>query len=120
MLNHKIFPFNIFMIEFCIVYVCAFMCVCAVYGVVYMCADANHGCRCMYYHTDVDECASSNGGCQHNCTNIIGSYYCTCAGGYVLNDDGHSCMGIGMFTSFLSGTLFAYSGSSGTCEYRES
>ena len=108
------------MIEFCIVYVCAFMCVCAVYGVVYMCADANHGCRCMYYHTDVDECASSNGGCQHNCTNIIGSYYCTCAGGYVLNDDGHSCMGIGMFTSFLSGTLFAYSGSSGTCEYRES
>ena len=32
--------------------------------------------------SDVDECATANGGCQHNYTNIIGSYYCSCAPGY--------------------------------------
>ncbi|XP_065917828.1 uncharacterized protein [Dysidea avara] len=45
---------------------------------------------------DINECASSNGGCQHNCTNTIGSYYCTCANptGYTLNEDGHNCTDI--------------------------
>ena len=40
---------------------------------------------------DYNECSNSNGGCQHNCTNIIGSYYCLCAAGYSLDDNGHSC-----------------------------
>lgn len=40
---------------------------------------------------DVDECARNNGGCQHLCHNIPGSYYCSCFSGYVLQPDRHSC-----------------------------
>ena len=45
--------------------------------------------------TDINECVSSNGGCQHNCTNTVGSYYCTCIDSvrYTLSEDGHSCIG---------------------------
>ena len=67
-------------------------------------------CVCMYicvggcivalnysYHTtttsDTDECAANNGGCDHNCYNTPGSYYCTCNGGYYLARDGQSCGG---------------------------
>jgi len=48
-----------------------------------------------FYSLDINECLNSNGGCQHNCTNAVGSYYCTCAdtAGYSLNDDGHTCAG---------------------------
>ena len=46
----------------------------------------------LLYWIDVNECSDSNGGCQHNCTNTIGSYYCSCAAGYSLdNDNDHSC-----------------------------
>lgn len=34
--------------------------------------------------TDVDECQTNNGGCQHECHNSIGSYRCSCHNGYVL------------------------------------
>ena len=40
---------------------------------------------------DINECSNSNGGCQHNCTNTIGSYYCSCGTGYSLDDNSHSC-----------------------------
>ncbi|KAG9511404.1 Tolloid-like protein 1, partial [Fragariocoptes setiger] len=43
------------------------------------------------YFTDVDECATDNGHCQHLCTNTIGSYECSCHNGYVLRDDRHTC-----------------------------
>ena len=33
-------------------------------------------------NTDIDECASSNGGCQSLCTNSPGSFACSCASGY--------------------------------------
>ena len=36
-------------------------------------------------------CANSNGGCQHNCVDTIGSHYCTCVDGYTLNEDDHGC-----------------------------
>ena len=32
-------------------------------------------------------------GCNHNCTNTVGSYYCTCMDGYVLEADNHTCEG---------------------------
>ena len=74
---------------------------CNVYGIICVitCTHANHGFH--YDYIDVDECADFNGGCQHNCTNTIGSHYCTCAGGYLLNDDGHSCTGIGMLSLLM-------------------
>ena len=33
---------------------------------------------------DVDECATDNGGCTHNCVNSVGSHTCTCDPGYDL------------------------------------
>ena len=43
------------------------------------------------FATDIDECAEYNGDCEHNCTNINGSYYCTCDEGYILDKDGLNC-----------------------------
>lgn len=43
--------------------------------------------------TDVDECAVSNGHCEHNCSNELGGYSCRCASGYQLDQDGHNCTG---------------------------
>uniref|UniRef100_A0A3Q4HMA0 Fibulin 2 n=1 Tax=Neolamprologus brichardi TaxID=32507 RepID=A0A3Q4HMA0_NEOBR len=41
---------------------------------------------------DVDECELYPGQlCQHTCTNIWGSYRCSCHQGYILQLDGHSC-----------------------------
>ena len=42
---------------------------------------------------DVNECYASNGGCEHNCHNYIGSYNCTCRDGYDLDLDYHGCTG---------------------------
>ena len=43
---------------------------------------------------DVDECFTRNGGCQHQCSNRIGSYECSCRSGYKLSEDKHSCVDI--------------------------
>ena len=43
--------------------------------------------------TDINECASYNGGCSQTCSNTPGSYSCSCNSGYVLNIDGHNCTG---------------------------
>ena len=49
-----------------------------------------------HYHcfADVDECATANGGCEHNCHNTEGSFYCSCNDGYELLADNMSCIGI--------------------------
>ena len=44
--------------------------------------------------TDIDECDISNGGCQHNCTNTIGSFVCSCNDGYNLTENGLNCTGM--------------------------
>ncbi|KAH9490031.1 Dorsal-ventral patterning tolloid-like protein 1 [Bulinus truncatus] len=41
--------------------------------------------------TDKDECSINNGGCEHICKNVLGSYKCNCLSGFSLNDDLHSC-----------------------------
>ena len=48
----------------------------------------------LYEYIDINECSSIKKGCAHahNCTNTIGSYYCSCNAGYVLS--GKSCNGI--------------------------
>ncbi|KAM9971551.1 hypothetical protein ACTFIW_011532 [Dictyostelium discoideum] len=40
---------------------------------------------------DIDECATSNGGCAQICTNTIGSSTCSCGTGYTLNSDKKGC-----------------------------
>ena len=42
---------------------------------------------------DIDECASTSHGCDHQCHNTPGSYYCTCDNGYYLGLDGRTCIG---------------------------
>lgn len=46
----------------------------------------------MFINTDIDECKESST-CQHNCTNLQGSFECACATGYTLENDGISCKG---------------------------
>ncbi|GAB6021030.1 hypothetical protein CHUAL_003667 [Chamberlinius hualienensis] len=43
------------------------------------------------FFTDKDECAISNGGCQHICKNTIGSYMCSCHNGYTLHENKLDC-----------------------------
>lgn len=45
----------------------------------------------LLFATDIDECATDNGGCQHECRNTIGSYTCSCHNGFMLHDNGHDC-----------------------------
>ena len=48
-----------------------------------------------FVYSDIDECATDNGGCTHTCTNTEGSYVCSCKGGYELDDnDGKGCNGM--------------------------
>ena len=43
--------------------------------------------------SDVDECLSENGGCEHHCVNAEGSYECVCNIGFELMRDGKRCRG---------------------------
>ncbi|XP_072477629.1 EGF-like and EMI domain-containing protein 1 [Notamacropus eugenii] len=52
------------------------------------CSAGFQGPRCQY---DVNECAIDNGGCQDQCCNTIGSYYCKCQAGQKLKEDGKGC-----------------------------
>ena len=42
----------------------------------------------------MNECDNGNGGCDLNCTNTVGSFYCSCADGYVLNSTDFTCEGV--------------------------
>ena len=39
----------------------------------------------------INKCDTDNGGCEHNCRNALGTYYCYCNDGVTLSEDGHSC-----------------------------
>ena len=49
----------------------------------------------MIFHSDIDECVQGLAGCDQNCTNTAGSYYCTCMDGYELESDNYTCTGDG-------------------------
>ena len=42
--------------------------------------------------TDINECNTGNGGCEHTCTNNDGSFTCACDTGYQL-DSNQYCSG---------------------------
>jgi len=44
------------------------------------------------YFIDNDECATNNGGCQHVCSNTVGSYQCSCHNGFILHENKHDCI----------------------------
>lgn len=44
------------------------------------------------YFIDKDECATNNGGCQHLCSNTVGSYQCSCNNGFILHENKHDCL----------------------------
>ena len=43
--------------------------------------------------TDIDDCTVNNGNCDQVCTNTVGSFNCSCNGGFTLNADGATCDG---------------------------
>ena len=43
--------------------------------------------------SDIDECATDNGGCSQVCVNKPGTSECKCNDGYVLADDKRTCLG---------------------------
>ena len=42
---------------------------------------------------DINECQTSNGGCQHICVNTPGSQQCRCRTGHILSSNGKTCDG---------------------------
>lgn len=46
------------------------------------------------YFADINECMDDPGICQHNCTNTVGSYECTCPPGYRVSKDKSACEGM--------------------------
>ncbi|ODN01841.1 Low-density lipoprotein receptor-related protein 2 [Orchesella cincta] len=49
---------------------------------------------------DFDEC-DALAPCSQICTNTKGKYYCTCAGGYILDVDNHKCKAVNRTTATL-------------------
>lgn len=37
---------------------------------------------------------AGNGGCEHECVNVVGSFYCRCYSGFELAENGVNCIGI--------------------------
>ena len=42
--------------------------------------------------SDVRECDTNNGGCDHICTDFLGGYNCSCRSGF--RTDGNTCTGM--------------------------
>ena len=45
-------------------------------------------------HPDINECNSTNGGCEQICTNAVGNFSCNCTVGYQLDANGFNCTGM--------------------------
>ena len=47
--------------------------------------------------SDINECETTDHGCEHGCVDIDGSYICTCITGFYLNENGRNCNGTLIF-----------------------
>ncbi|KAL1517012.1 hypothetical protein ABEB36_000833 [Hypothenemus hampei] len=58
------------------------------------------------YYMDLDECAIRNGGCEHDCTNNLGGFQCSCRTGFSLHENKKNCIEgdcvHDIFTTFIS------------------
>ena len=54
-----------------------------------------------YILLDIDECAEDIDGCAQNCSNVDGSYSCSCYSGYRIAIDEHGCEGSYSFPTHL-------------------
>lgn len=48
----------------------------------------------MFLLADIDECTEGTDGCVHSCSNVPGSYTCSCNSGYRLASDSRGCEGM--------------------------
>ena len=61
----------------------------------------------IFFYVDVDECVEESDRCAHNCQNTEGSYTCNCSEGFLLDNDGYSCIGTYAYlTNFGAEMLF--------------
>ena len=58
-------------------------------------------------YTDVNECTSGNGGCERTCTNVDGSFHCSCPQGFTLSPDGRGCDGETVHASYSDISLIS-------------
>ena len=47
--------------------------------------------------TNIDECVLDTDGCEHNCSNTVGSLICSCNTGYAVALDDKNCIGESLF-----------------------
>ena len=55
--------------------------------------------------TDIDECVLDTDGCEHNCSNTVGSFICSCNTGYAVALDDKSCIGESLFIMWHNHSL---------------
>ena len=56
-----------------------------------------------YLYADINECSVNNGGCQHLCVNLEGSFECQCQDGFQLSSNGRDCSGKQWHMKYVSG-----------------
>ena len=48
----------------------------------------------LLFNVDINECSEGTHSCAQVCTNTEGSHVCSCNDGFVLDQDGISCIGM--------------------------
>ena len=47
----------------------------------------------LFFYVDINECSSAESCCTQLCTNLPGSYQCSCKRGFMLDADRCTCIG---------------------------
>ena len=48
----------------------------------------------IHLFSDIDECSGGTHSCSQICINVLGSFFCGCNRGYLLDADGTTCIGM--------------------------